>query len=179
MREGTSSATPQVAAAAALYYQKYYDALSELPEPWMRVEAIRAALFNSARKHIKEGYGEPFTYYGNGILQAKAMLEQPVPLAADLQKQERDTVSFPFFRLILGTKSLTEEEDAQSEMLETELMQLVMSNKELQQILQDEEIAINDLPDEQLQAFINTVLMNTAASDTLKRHMLNIQDVLL
>ena len=40
---GTSSATPQVAAAAALYLQKHGATLFDraaYPEPWMRVEAV-------------------------------------------------------------------------------------------------------------------------------------------
>ena len=55
--DGTSSATPQVASAAALYYAKNYDALHALPEPWMRVEAIRKALFESAAKEINTDDG--------------------------------------------------------------------------------------------------------------------------
>src|SRR5262249_39832142 len=31
---GTSSATPQIAAAAALYYRKYFRELNNIPEPW-------------------------------------------------------------------------------------------------------------------------------------------------
>ena len=45
--EGTSSATPQVAAAVALWFEKYK---SELPRDWRRVEAVRHALFTSARR---------------------------------------------------------------------------------------------------------------------------------
>ena len=39
--EGTSSATPQVAAAAALWIERYKAAL---PDDWRRVEAVRHAL---------------------------------------------------------------------------------------------------------------------------------------
>ena len=46
--QGTSAATPQIAAAAALWIQKNRDALDAYPQPWMRVEAIRKALFDSA-----------------------------------------------------------------------------------------------------------------------------------
>ena len=42
--EGTSSATPQVAAAVALWFEKYKH---ELPRDWQRVEAVRNALFTS------------------------------------------------------------------------------------------------------------------------------------
>src|SRR5262249_51489630 len=45
---GTSVATPQIAAAAALWLQKNRAAVDAYPEAWMRIEAIRAALFGSA-----------------------------------------------------------------------------------------------------------------------------------
>jgi hypothetical protein len=51
--QGTSAATPQIAAAAALYLQKHAKRnlrSRKLPEPWMRVEAVRHALFVSANK---------------------------------------------------------------------------------------------------------------------------------
>ena len=46
---GTSAATPQVAAAAALWIQQNQAAWTAYPEGWMRVEAVRKALFETAR----------------------------------------------------------------------------------------------------------------------------------
>ena len=49
---GTSAATPQVAAAAALWIQKYKNEWeSKYSDGWMRVEAVRKALFDSAMTH--------------------------------------------------------------------------------------------------------------------------------
>jgi subtilisin family serine protease len=45
---GTSSATPQIASAAALYYCKHYEALESLPDRYRIVEARRIALFSTA-----------------------------------------------------------------------------------------------------------------------------------
>ena len=45
--EGTSAATPQIAAAVALWYEKYKSFLSR---DWHRVEAVRHALFTSAKR---------------------------------------------------------------------------------------------------------------------------------
>ena len=50
---GTSSATPQIAAAAVCYYKKYHNDLDKL-EPWMRVEAIRNALYSTALKKVAD-----------------------------------------------------------------------------------------------------------------------------
>lgn len=47
---GTSAATPQIAAAVALWIAKYRTELEKYPEPWMRVQAARFALFESALK---------------------------------------------------------------------------------------------------------------------------------
>lgn len=47
---GTSAATPQIAAAAALWIAKNKHELSTYPEGWMRVEAVRKALFDSAER---------------------------------------------------------------------------------------------------------------------------------
>lgn len=64
--EGTSSATPQVAAAVALWFEKHK---ATLPRNWQRVEAVRKALFDSA----KEKGSDP-KKLGRGILQANAAL---------------------------------------------------------------------------------------------------------
>lgn len=177
--DGTSSATPQVAAAAALYYNKYAEALEQLPEPWMKVEAIRHALFSTARKEIAAEFrNEVEKFYGNGVLQAAAMLEVPVPAPSSLKKADKDKVSFAFFRMILGTKSLTPEEQSREDMLETELMQLLLTNGELQKLLKEEEVTIEDLSDEQVVAFIDVVLGSKDASDTLKQKLLQVRKAL-
>ena len=56
--EGTSAATPQVAAAAALWFEKYKN---ELPRDWRRVEAVRNALFTSTKLQ------EDKKHFGNGV----------------------------------------------------------------------------------------------------------------
>src|SRR5215510_7765062 len=63
--EGTSAATPQVAAATALWFEKYK---SELPRDWRRVEAVRNALFTSAKLRADK------KRFGNGVLQARSAL---------------------------------------------------------------------------------------------------------
>jgi hypothetical protein len=66
---GTSSATPQVAAAAALWIQVHRAAIDAYPAGWMRVEAIRQALFQSAAANAKEK-----RRLGRGELKARAAL---------------------------------------------------------------------------------------------------------
>ncbi len=173
--DGTSSATPQVASAAALYYSKNYDALEALPEPWMRVEAIRKALFDSAAKEINTDDGnfddDYKKYYGNGILRAADMLEIPVAKPGDLVKQGKDKVFFPFFKVVLGLRAMDEQENMEEEMLETELMQLVLTDEAIQQILRDEEKSMDDLTKEEKIALAEAVIKNEKASEKLKEHM--------
>jgi len=173
--DGTSSATPQIAAAAALYYIKNYDALEALPEPWMRVEAIRKALFDTAKKEIAPPYeaSDCEKFFGNGILQARKMLNIPVAAPDTLEKQPRDKIFFPFLKLILGLRK--PEEEMEDEMLETELMQLILTDPVLQKILNNEETRITKMSNDEQMQLADAVLNNSHASDTLKQKMLEIK----
>ena len=82
---GTSVATPQIAAAAALWIMEHRAELDDkgYSGTWKQVEAVRHALFTSADtqrfEHSKK-------YYGNGILQANKALDVPCVDIADDQK---------------------------------------------------------------------------------------------
>jgi hypothetical protein len=126
---GTSSSTPQIAAACALWVQLYG---RNYAAGWQRVEACRLALFRSAAP----GNGSA-TYLGNGILDVPKMLDPA--LAAQIQRGIQanqvqpspvDSVSFPFLRLLLGSGPPDSEED---KMYETEAAQIVRrsTNREL------------------------------------------------
>ena len=81
---GTSAATPQVAAAAALWMQKNKAALEAYGEDWMRVEATRKALFDSAQDADAHQQG----HVGRGLLHANAALDLAPAAAAALQRQQ-------------------------------------------------------------------------------------------
>jgi subtilisin family serine protease len=67
---GTSAATPQVAAAAALWLQKHRDEFSDEEwHHWQKAEAVYYALLKSAR-----GKPGPDRYLGAGLLRAKCAL---------------------------------------------------------------------------------------------------------
>lgn len=171
---GTSSATPQIAAAAALYYQKHYDAIEALPQGWMKVEAIRRALMETAKKTIAPDYDDDVElYFGNGILQAQKMLAVK-PVAAGLEKEEEDTVSWAFFRLITGFETMDYDSEAR-EMFETEMLQLVQQSKALQDILAGEEKDFSELSEEDQQRFYRTVQEMPQASKALKQFINSLQ----
>lgn len=128
---GTSSATPQIAAAAALWMQKNIDYLETLTgdEAWQRVELVRAALQDSA--------ASPAPYkkeLGAGKLRARSALELAPADIASLTRQKKDTAAFGLIRLLLG---LGIEASATTEMLELEALQITQRSRDLEQVLDD------------------------------------------
>lgn len=78
---GTSSATPQIAAAAALYIMKHRDEMIakgyyKPGQQWKKVEAVRQALYQTAQ--LDPSFPEAQRFYGNGILKAMDALKKPV-----------------------------------------------------------------------------------------------------
>ncbi len=154
--EGTSAATPQVAAAAALWFEKYK---GELPRNWQRVEAVRNALFRSAKKADPE-------HFGNGILQARKALE--ITPVFGLPQSPEDKDSFPFLRVITGL-GITEP-TAREQMFNLELAQLWMINKDLQKIAPDPD-AVATLSKPDLKRFMDAVIEEKTTSAALRRHI--------
>lgn len=172
---GTSSATPQIASAAALYYMKYFTDLDGFAEGWKKVEAIRHALFESAAKRIT---GQPASdldlYFGSGVLQAEAMLAI-APDPSKLAPQEPDTVRWPLFKLLTGSKLeafevATEDPDLE-QMMELEVLQLIQQSSELQELLDKEETPVDQLSPEKKAAFIRTLRELPETSDFLKQKL--------
>ncbi|HLM56492.1 MAG TPA: S8 family serine peptidase, partial [Pyrinomonadaceae bacterium] len=154
--EGTSAATPQVAAAAALWYENYKNVL---PRDWHRVEAVRHALFSSA----KAGDARRL---GNGSLRAQAALA--VKPVLNLPKTPADKDSFSFFRVITGLG--VAESPPREVMFDLELTQRWMLNPELSEAVPDPE-AVDELPRAQLRSFMDAVIADEGASLALRRHV--------
>jgi hypothetical protein len=95
---GTSAATPQVAASAALWIQKNRADYEAYPEPWMRVEAVRKALFDSAEKDPEHA-----AWLGNGKIRAQRLLDQPPAKSTQLTKQPLDDAADAISKLVAGT----------------------------------------------------------------------------
>lgn len=72
-------------------------ALQAYPFPWMRVEAVRKALFDGAQRH-----NDDILHFGTGQLRAAhACALAPAP-AQSLKKQTPDTADHPFLNTLLG-----------------------------------------------------------------------------
>jgi hypothetical protein len=133
---GTSAATPQVAAAAALWLQLHRP---EIPErdwrSWRKVEAVYQALLQSARTDFA-GYRKE--YFGAGVLQANAALKTR-PLS-NLPRGPAK-IGFDWVTLVASVlnrnrrEAMTPADKALHEqMLRTEVAQLFSSSPQLQSL---------------------------------------------
>jgi len=170
--EGTSAATPQVAAAAALYFQKHATALfdsAKYPEAWMRVEAVRRALFSAADK---TGDGGSVEKLGNGILQALQALGEQPPVASSLQKTAEDTAMFPFLKVLAGIGIVAAPQE--NAMLALEATQLAQQwqNQDTPNLLEDSlpdpDLPSEAIPDTYVRKFLEGILDHPYASKQLK-----------
>lgn len=143
---GTSSSTPQIAAAVALWIVKHRKALKDkdYAGTWRQVEAVRYALFKSAAAPPNPAHTR---YLGKGVLRAWDMLQVPPPSKSKLKQSDKATVPLlPLLSLLLGSKaegtaaasSQSLFSDPQIEMLALELGQLAVETPELFFILEND-----------------------------------------
>jgi subtilisin family serine protease len=165
---GTSSATPQIAAAAAIYYRKHHKKVDAL-QPWQRVEAIRNALYSSALRKIKPGFDSYQKYFGNGIVQANAALS--VPVNSSLPMTPEDSV--PWFPIpdTIFKKVPNAEQQARLEMFNTELSQLVFSHPELSAIIYNDEKEYERIGKKKWNSFVKAVIEHPDTSVTLRKFL--------
>ena len=162
---GTSSATPQLAAAAACYWKKYKADLDSLPEDWMKVEAIRHALFSTA---YKTGAANEHDYFGRGIIQAHAALLVGVKKTG-LKMQEADHVRFPIFNVIFKSQMKNLASPGESPMIELEIIQAVQNSIELQKILGNKEF--NELSKAAQKKFMDYIIADKDTSMVLSKFL--------
>jgi subtilisin family serine protease len=179
---GTSSATPQIAAAAALWIAFNRKPLQDkgYTGTWKQAEAVRQALFTSAGKAYP-GYKK---YYGNGALKANAALDiSGQILDRELHKAKEAHVKFwglinfaaTWFRGLGDETPSTPEADSTDqtlkEMLSLEMGQVLYKDPAL---FPYTDILELDQQDPFLQnpaardLFIKKIKNSTYASDTLK-----------
>jgi hypothetical protein len=162
---GTSAATPQVAAAAALWIQKHQAKLENYSAGWMRVEAARKALFETARLK-SSGMSERL---GRGSIRAQAALAKSPAKESELKKQPADGARFPFLRVISGFGAAAP--DARQRMLELEALQLSQQSHELEQLLPDPEGEPKDLSPTVRRRIIDALIAAPGASRNLRERL--------
>ncbi|MDX8517722.1 S8 family serine peptidase [Mesorhizobium dulcispinae] len=138
---GTSAATPQVAAAAALWLAEHWDVVKNYSQPWMRVEAVRFALFKAAQKSTpKMSAAETLEKIGQGVVRAFDALAIAPPAENQLQKLPPATYTWSWLDLLTGGNSLAAQSPAalqRQRMLGLELMQMAQSTVAVDQAIAD------------------------------------------
>jgi Subtilase family len=125
---GTSAATPQVAAAAAIWLQKNRAAVDAYSEAWMRVEAIRKALFESAKFDSTMPNADDIKLrIGRGQLRANDALARMPAAASALHRTDPDSASFPLEQILTGLEMQAAPTGPRRRMLELEALQLSQS----------------------------------------------------
>ncbi|TJW17959.1 MAG: peptidase S8 [Mesorhizobium sp.] len=139
---GTSAATPQIAAAAALWLAEHWDVVKNYSQGWMRVEAVRFALFSTAAKSTaRMDAAETFEKIGQGVVQADAALSV-MPLAENrLHKLPPAEYSWGWLDFITGggnsAASLSPAGRQHRKMLALELTQMAQRVASVDQAIAD------------------------------------------
>ncbi|MGD0190850.1 MAG: S8/S53 family peptidase [Rhizomicrobium sp.] len=168
---GTSSSTPQIAAACALWLAQYG---AQYPADWRRVEACRHALFDSVRNP-----GANLSQIGVGLLDAGTMLSPQIAaqvqadyVAGKFQQVAQDRVWFPFFRLLFG---ISPPGPGVGEMYETEAAQIFhrSANTDLAKAVEanPDGDSTKALPPAQAKQLRDAFIAEPSISNTLKAYL--------
>ncbi len=164
---GTSSATPQIAAAAALWLRKYKSTFN-YAQPWMRVEAVRKALFDSADRGGREA-SDPDEFFGEGIMHANAALAIPPAADAGLQKTPADDSSYTFLRAATGMG--IDADPRRADLFRLELTQLALGSSAARQAVPDPGVKPGQVSERQRQLFMQAILDEGKSSLALRRYL--------
>ncbi|MER9191210.1 S8 family serine peptidase [Mesorhizobium australicum] len=139
---GTSSATPQVAATAALWIARNFVAHQAYPQAWQRGEAVRQALFEAGRRTTPLlNAAAVRELLGQGTVDALRALEVKPAAAQSLTRAPVASASLAWLRLLSGTGVgvATAAASPRAAMLELEILQLTQLDAQLGGILPDPE----------------------------------------
>lgn len=166
---GTSAATPQIAAAAALWLAHHWDAVKAY-QPWARIEAARHALFISAAKTTaKMGLAETLTTIGNGIVLANAALDIAPRKQADLHKLPPAEASWSWVDLLFGGGvSAAPGQDERNRMLALELTQLAQRDRAVDEAMVNPEAAAASQSPAAINRYLEAALDSGKASRNLQ-----------
>ena len=175
---GTSAATPQIAAAVALWLAQHWPVVSAYSKPWMRVEAVRRALFDSAdHSTSKMDAQETFEKLGQGVLRAdKALLHQPLG-EAELTELPPAKSSWSWLDLLFGGGvSLAKPYTAQQlAMFHLELTQMAQLVSAIDQTIDDPDRPAQEIPAFQRLRYLEAALDVGNPSQPLRLYL---EDVL-
>jgi subtilisin family serine protease len=168
---GTSSATPQVAAAAALWLAEHWDVVSAYPEAWMRVEAVRLALFLSAAKST-QGMSKEETRekIGQGVIKAQAALAVQPAARNQLKKLPPAKASWPWLDLLTGGGvSIANTSDGRLAMLRLELTQMAQRVASIDAAIDDPDRPAAEIPVDARNRYLERALDEGTPSKPLRQ----------
>ena len=148
---GTSAATPQIAAAAALWLAEHWERLSRYSEPWMRVEAVRHALFTAAGKTTpRMNRDETHAKIGQGVLRAFGALDVRPLSEAELRDRKLPPAqaTWSWLDLLLGRGGVSfgpEIHPAQARALRLELTQMAQRHRKVEDAIPDPDRPPSDI----------------------------------
>lgn len=161
---GTSAATPQIAAAAALWLAEHWDKVQNYSEKWMRVEAVRYALFKAAQKATAKMNAEQTKKtIGQGVMRvADALQIQPLS-EAELKGRKLAPASSTLGWLdgiFGGGVTLAPDDIAtkRQKMLALELTQLCQRSIEVDSAIDDPDLPVDEIPVEARNRFLEAAL---------------------
>jgi len=163
--QGTSSATPQVAATAALWLQAHEKDLSKLSARWQRVEAVRHALFSSAQALDRERLG-------NGALRALAAIKVPVLPEQSLVYTPPDSAFLAVFKILTGI-GMAAIDSATERMFSLEAAQLIQrwiagEANPFEAILPDPDVPLDAISVTQTRLLLDRFINHPYASKAFK-----------
>lgn len=161
---GTSAATPQIAAAAALWLAEHWDKVQNYSERWMRVEAVRHALFTAATKTTaKMDTQQTRKTIGQGIMMAADALKIEPLSEAELKNRKLPPASSTLGwldGLFGGGVSVAPDDVAtkRQKMLALELTQLCQRSIEVDCAIDDPDVPIDQIPVDARNRFLEAAL---------------------
>jgi hypothetical protein len=170
---GTSAATPQIAAAAALWLAEHFDTVMSYSKPWMRVEAVRHALFKTAAKSTAAmGEAETREKIGRGVVKAHASLAVKPPAENTLTQLPPAQASWPWLDLIFGGGvSIAPPDPARRAMLSLELTQIAQKVPAVDAAINDPERPIDAIAPIERNRYLEAVLDEGDPSKPLRRQL--------
>lgn len=164
---GTSSATPQIAAAAALWLTKHG---ANCPTGWMRVAAVRKALFESAIKAGTNSRKIIDDFLGQGILAARAALDIPPAAAAELEawRSPPDSADFGLLKLVTGLGVVG---DPRTPLFELELAQIVLTSKAAREAVADPDLGGSRILERDRRRMLEAILDEGRVSSALRQQL--------
>jgi hypothetical protein len=160
---GTSAATPQVAAAAALWLHK--NGGNYQTRDWRRAEAVRRAIFDSA--FLRTGAPRPDPNLGSGLLRARDALA--IAQVDNLAQLPRDSASFAFLHLLSSIFGVTASEP--TDLYALELTQLALYSRAAQDAMPDPEAPLDQITPLQRRRFLQAILDEGKTSRALRDYL--------